>query len=88
MPIFMFLSQFLEILQGVGWGGGGGCCRSTPHGHNNNLNTPAQIGLNAFRTILYCPIIFLYAFFCPGTMTTQGESINSDLQRGLDRQDT
>ena len=23
--------------------------------------------------------------FCPGTMTTQAESINSDLQRGLDR---
>ena len=26
-----------------------------------------------------------YAFFCPGTMTTHAESINSDLQRGLDR---
>ena len=24
-------------------------------------------------------------FFCPGTMTTRAESINSDLQRGLDR---
>ena len=23
--------------------------------------------------------------FCPGTMTTHAESINSDLQRGLDR---
>ena len=23
--------------------------------------------------------------FCPGTMTTNAESINSDLQRGLDR---
>ena len=28
---------------------------------------------------------FLYAFFCPGTMTTHAESIHSDLQRGLDR---
>ena len=28
---------------------------------------------------------FFYAFFCPGTMTTHAESINSDLQRGLDR---
>ena len=28
---------------------------------------------------------FIYAFFCPGTMTTHAESINSDLQRGLDR---
>ena len=28
---------------------------------------------------------FFYAFFCPGTMTTHVESINSDLQRGLDR---
>ena len=29
--------------------------------------------------------IVFYAFFCPGTMTTHAESINSDLQRGLDR---
>ena len=28
---------------------------------------------------------FFYAFFCPGTITTHAESINSDLQRGLDR---
>ena len=31
---------------------------------------------------------FFYAFFCPGTMTTHAESINSDLQRGLDVYDT
>ena len=31
-------------------------------------------------------IIFTFSmYFCPGTMTTQAESINSDLQRGLDR---
>ena len=30
-------------------------------------------------------IIFLMHFLCPGTMTTHAESINSDLQRGLDR---
>ena len=28
---------------------------------------------------------FLFMHFCPGTMTTHAESINSDLQRGLDR---
>ena len=28
---------------------------------------------------------FFYAIFCPGTMTNHAESINSDLQRGLDR---
>ena len=28
---------------------------------------------------------FFYAFSCPGTMTTHAESINSDLQCGLDR---
>ena len=31
-----------------------------------------------------CLVIFL-CIFCPGTMTTHAESINSDLQRGLDR---
>ena len=28
---------------------------------------------------------FLFIHFCPGTMTTHAESINSDLQRGLER---
>ena len=28
---------------------------------------------------------YLFMHFCPGTITTQAESINSDLQRGLDR---
>ena len=28
---------------------------------------------------------FIFMYFCPGTMTTHAESINSDLQRGLDR---
>ena len=28
---------------------------------------------------------FLFMHFYPGTMTTHAESINSDLQRGLDR---
>ena len=28
---------------------------------------------------------YVYAFLCPGTMTTHAESINSDLQRELDR---
>ena len=30
-------------------------------------------------------IFVFYAFICPGTMTTHAESINPDLQRGLDR---
>ena len=29
--------------------------------------------------------LFLFMHFCPGTMTTHAESINSDLQRGLER---
>ena len=33
---------------------------------------------------LYLLLIF-FMRFCPGTMTTHAESINSDLQRGLDR---
>ena len=28
---------------------------------------------------------FFFMHFCPETMTTHAESINSDLQRGLDR---
>ena len=36
---------------------------------------------------LYLPSIdnIFLCIFCPGTMTTHAESINSDLQRGLDR---
>ena len=30
-------------------------------------------------------IFFLFMHFCQGTITTHAESINSDLQRGLDR---
>ena len=30
-------------------------------------------------------LFYLFMHFCPGTMTTHAESINSDLQRGLDR---
>ena len=45
MPIFMFLSQFLEILQGGG--GGGGVLSQHSPGHNYTLNTLAQIGLIA-----------------------------------------
>ena len=30
-------------------------------------------------------LIFLFMHFCPGTITTQVKSINSDLQLGLDR---
>ena len=36
------------------------------------------------------PVFFTEVFmhFCPGTMTTHAESINSDLQRRLDRRFT
>ena len=44
------------------------------------------------RNILVCHefhqyfiFIFLFMHFYPGTMTTHAESINSDLQRGLDK---
>ena len=38
------------------------------------------------RTILFPALTrVFYAFFCPGMMTTHAESINLDLQRGLDR---
>ena len=30
-------------------------------------------------------VYIFFMHFCPGTMTTNEESINSDLQRGLDR---
>ena len=30
-------------------------------------------------------IEFFFMYFCPATMTTHAESINSDLQHGLDR---
>ena len=30
-------------------------------------------------------LIYFFMHFCPGTITTHAESINSDLQRGLDR---
>ena len=63
-------------------------------GIHNNCDT-IYIAQNYFRLtrensnfIIRFPqdVIFLnYAFFCPGTMTTHAESINSDLQRGLDR---
>ena len=29
--------------------------------------------------------LLFFMHFCPGTITTHAESINSDLQRGLDR---
>ena len=39
------------------------------------------------KMLIWVSLIFLSFFmhFCPGTMTTHAESINSDLERGLDR---
>ena len=34
---------------------------------------------------IYCVMEYFFMHFCPGTMTNHAESINSDLQRGLDR---
>ena len=44
--------------------------------------------LNCDETGLYYKMFFVFVFFmhfCLGMMTTHTESINSDLQRGLDR---
>ena len=41
----------------------------------NNYVQANNLTLSAFR----------FMHFCPGMMTTHAESINSDLQRGLDR---
>ena len=35
--------------------------------------------------VLFIFYFFLFMHFCPGTITTHAESINSDLLRGLDR---
>ena len=52
---------------------------------HSNLET--RIHQNLY--LVWSPFIgenpFFYMHFCPGTMTTHAESINSDLQRGLDR---
>ena len=40
-----------------------------------------MVNISDIRNCIYN----LFYAFCPGTMTTQAESINSDLQRGLDR---
>ena len=39
------------------------------------------------KSIVENPLVFFVFFthFCPGTITTHAVSINSDLQRGLDR---
>ena len=46
---------------------------------NDKFTGNEQLYINANLT----PYFFMH--FCPGTMTTHAESINSDLQRGLDR---
>ena len=38
-----------------------------------------------YNNIYKTPYNFFFMHFCPGTVTTHAESINSDLQRGLDR---
>ena len=46
----------------------------------------AEISMdNAVLELFYFFFFFLFMYFYPGTITTQVESINSDLQLGLDR---
>ena len=42
-----------------------------------------SVNVEELKTELRCRVFFMH--FCPGTMTTHAESINSDLQRGLER---
>ena len=78
----------------------GGVCKSQRHGILLYIPQPKQemqknpknpllhyIKRNTRYGFTFNKVFFLffYAFFCPGTMTAHAESINSDLQRGLDR---
>ena len=49
-----------------------------------HLKTPRRIEIGPEKDFLD-GLGFFCCCFCPGTMTTHAESINSDLQRGLDR---
>ena len=54
----------------------------------NNSSSFVRMGdLCLFHRVDSEKVFFFYFFmhFCPGTMTTHAETINSDLQRGLDR---
>ena len=48
------------------------------HGHSSVIGTIEDVLDNIVNE-------FFFMHFCPGTMTTHAELINSDLQRGLDR---
>ena len=43
------------------------------------------ISLPAEHPVVHLLTLHFFMHFCPGTMTTQAESINSDLPHGLDR---
>ena len=47
-------------------------------------DTSTSTSAQKIKAIKRRNICFFYMHFCPGTMTTHAESINSDLQRGLD----
>ena len=55
----------------------------------NEITSNTRYGNIIFSTICIMPNFdsqsHFFMYFCPGTMTTGGEAINSDLQRGLDR---
>ena len=52
----------------------------------NTINTVQPAECNKHSETNNVPIFpFYLRIFCPGTMTILAESINSDLQRGLDR---
>ena len=58
---------------------------------NSVQNTTAlEVGLSDFHKLILTVLkarffLFFLMQFCPGTMTTHAKSINSDLQRGLER---
>ena len=54
-----------------------------PFLHQRELIIVPSAVLPGILSALHIYIFFMH--FCPGTITTHAESINSDLQRGLDR---
>ena len=65
----------ITIFRDFTTGGGGGVVAALPR---TQLH-PKYPGPDMVKVFLF------FMHFCPGTITTHAESINSDLQRGLDR---
>ena len=54
-------------------------------GLNNKRNQIGHAPPPPLQALCSFLVQTLFLHFCPGTMTTDAESINSDLQRELDR---